>query len=71
MAAYLHPVNVSGMDNFAACSTQQNAHALANKINAVFGDDTAVVDEPILFNPSHASALAALKSAGFAQVAQS
>lgn len=66
--AELHPVYVSGLSAVAVCSQYDNAEQLARKLNKAFGDGTAVVADPILFNPSHAAAIARLESLGLEQV---
>jgi hypothetical protein len=66
--ATLHPVYVTDLSVVAVCSQLANAEQLAARLNTSFGAGTAVVADPILFNPSHVAAIAHLESLGLEQV---
>lgn len=66
--AELHPVCVGDLSVVAACSQYDNAKRLARALNKAFGEGTAVVADPILFNPSHMAAIGKLEALGLEQV---
>lgn len=63
-------VNVRGA-RFAGCTTLTNAAMLVEKINRVYGEDTATLDyagPSLLVNPKHLDALAELDTRGLTRL---